>query len=114
LNSSEASAGSRLLQHPPGLVEPSADGVPAGRVRQEEHAHEQRDGRDGGDASIHRQTCGSLISDRGAAFMAKARNCPVTIISSLMVTMRPRRCAGAISARNSGHVADAAPTPNPG
>lgn len=38
---------------------------------------------------------------------------PVTIMSSLMVTMRPRRLAGAISARNSGTVAEAAPTASP-
>ena len=45
--------------------------------------------------------------------MMNASICPVTIISSLMVTIRPRRCAGAISARNSGQVAAAAPTPSP-
>ena len=43
----------------------------------------------------------------------KASICPVTIINSLMVTIRPRRSAGAISARNNGHVAAAAPTPSP-
>ena len=37
----------------------------------------------------------------------------MTIINSLIVTMRPRRCAGAISARYSGQVAAAAPTPKP-
>ena len=45
--------------------------------------------------------------------MMNASICPVTIINSLMVTIRPRRCAGAISARNSGQVAAAAPTPSP-
>ena len=63
--------------------------------------------------SMYRQTCGSLISASSTAFMMKASICPVTIISSLMVTIRPRRSAGAISARNSGQVAAAAPTPKP-
>ena len=49
--------------------------------------------------SIQRHTCGSWISVSSSAFIAKARNWPVTIISSLIVTIRPRRCAGAISAR---------------
>jgi hypothetical protein len=47
------------------------------------------------------------------ALMENARNCPPTIMSSLMVTMRPRRCTGAISARNIGTIADAAPTASP-
>ncbi len=64
-------------------------------------------------ASIHRHTCGSLIVASSSALIANARNCPVTIMSSLIVTMRPRRCAGAISARYSGHVVAAAPTPKP-
>ena len=64
-------------------------------------------------ASIQRQTCGSWISWSRTAFMMNASIWPVTIISSLMVTIRPRRCAGAISARNSGQVAAAAPTPSP-
>ncbi len=63
--------------------------------------------------SIQRHTCGSLISASSTAFIANARNCPVTIMSSLIVTIRPRRCAGAISARYSGQVVAAAPTPKP-
>ena len=63
--------------------------------------------------SIQRHTCGSWIRASSSAFIANARNCPVTIISSLIVTIRPRRCAGAISARYSGQVAAAAPTPKP-
>ena len=43
----------------------------------------------------------------------KATSWPETIISSLMVTIRPRRLAGAISARNSGTTAEAAPTARP-
>jgi hypothetical protein len=45
--------------------------------------------------------------------MTNANSCPETIISSLIVTIRPRMCTGAISARYSGTVADAAPTPKP-
>jgi len=45
--------------------------------------------------------------------MTNASSWPVTIISSLIVTMRPRMCVGAISARYSGTVAAAAPTPKP-
>ena len=43
----------------------------------------------------------------------KASICPVTIINSLIVTMRPRFSAGAISARYRGHDTAAAPTPKP-
>ena len=63
--------------------------------------------------SIQRQTWVSSMSWSRTAFMMNASIWPLTIISSLMVTIRPRRCAGAISARNSGQVAAAAPTPRP-
>jgi len=49
--------------------------------------------------SIHRHTCGSEITASSTAFMMNASIWPVTIMSSLMVTMRPRMCTGAISAR---------------
>jgi hypothetical protein len=64
-------------------------------------------------ASIQRHTFGSSMSWSRTAFMTNASNCPVTIMSSLIVTIRPRMCTGAISARYSGTVADAAPTPKP-
>ncbi len=50
-------------------------------------------------ASIVRHTCGSWMRRSSSALVAKASIWPVTIISSLIVTMRPRRSAGAISAR---------------
>ncbi len=50
-------------------------------------------------ASMVRQTCGSWMRWSSRALVAKASIWPVTIISSLMVTIRPRRSAGAISAR---------------
>jgi len=48
-----------------------------------------------------------------SALIAKASNWPVTIINSLIVTIRPRRCGGAISAKYTGTVAAAAPTAIP-
>lgn len=64
-------------------------------------------------SSIHRHTLGPPNSASMTALMAKARNWPPTIISSLIVTIRPRRCAGAISAKYTGTVAAAAPTAMP-
>ena len=49
--------------------------------------------------SMMRQTWGSSMIWSSSAFIAKASSWPVTIISSLIVTMRPRRWIGAISAR---------------
>jgi hypothetical protein len=64
-------------------------------------------------ASIHRHTEGPLYQRSSPALTMKASSWPVTIISSLIVTIRPRRAAGAISARNIGTVADAEPTASP-
>ena len=63
--------------------------------------------------SIHRQTLWPPNKALMSALIANARSWPLTIISSLIVTIRPRRCAGAISARYTGTVAAAAPTAIP-
>ena len=64
--------------------------------------------------SIQRQTpaCSGTTAAR-TAFTTNAASWPDTIISSLVVTMRPRRAAGASSARYIGTTTDAPPTARP-
>ena len=64
--------------------------------------------------SMTRQTPGcSPQTLKMIALMMNAANWPLTIITSLRVTMPPRRSTGATSARYTGTVAEAPPTARP-
>jgi len=63
--------------------------------------------------SMTRHTLWLCESELISSLIPKAMNWPLTIISSLMVVIRPRRWAGAISDRYSGTVTEAAPTASP-